>query len=305
MEEIKPFNIDLNIKYIETKYIAKISERAFAYLDSGFPVHLRGPAGVGKTSLAFHIANNIGRPIIFMSGSEDFSGINLIGSYLGNKKTLIVDNYISSVFKRDEEERRLWIDGRLVTACKNGYTIIYDEFTRAKPEVNNVLLSVLEEKIIDTPTSNSPNAYIEIHPDFRIIFTSNPEEYVGVYTSGNALIDRMITINMAEMDVETELRIIMSKSSITPNDARMLVKIAHYIRYHTVDKNWFSMRCSIMLAKVVSKMKIKVDAADPLFRQVSKDIFSNAIIASGVPVENNGEPGSLLDKALNSILEKK
>lgn len=305
MQYIQPFNIDLNVKYIETKYIKKTAERTLAYIEAGFPIHLRGAAGVGKTSLAFHIANKIGRPIIFMCGSEDFSSINLVGEYRGNKKTLVVDNYISSVFKRDEEERKLWIDGRLATACKNGYTIIYDEFTRAKPEVNNVLLSVLEEKMIDTPSTNSPNSYIKINPDFRIIFTSNPDEYVGVYTSTNALIDRMITIDMDEMDEETEIQIIISKSQIKLTDAKKLVQITHYIRSHTKDKNWLSMRCSIMLAKVVKSMNIKVDSHDTMFRQVCRDIYNSAFITTGVTVEEKSKYGDLVDIALSSVLDIK
>jgi gas vesicle protein GvpN len=137
--------------YVVTDYIKTITNRAMLYLNNGFPVHLRGPAGSGKTSLAFHIARSLGKPIMFMGGSEHINDDNLIGGYSGLKKYFIEDNFITSVYKREEFIRKDWRDGRLLTACREGNTVIYDEFTRTPPEINNVLLAILEEKIVDVP----------------------------------------------------------------------------------------------------------------------------------------------------------
>lgn len=51
-----------------------------------------------------------------------------------------------------------------------------------RPEVNNVLLSVLEEKILVLPPESNRVEYLKVSPQFRAIFTSNPEEYCGVHT---------------------------------------------------------------------------------------------------------------------------
>ena len=48
----------------------------------------------------------------------------------------------------EEDMVQRWVDHRLSTACREGYTLVYDEFTRSKPEANNVLLSVLEERLL-------------------------------------------------------------------------------------------------------------------------------------------------------------
>ncbi len=83
----------------------------------------------------------------------------------------------------------------MTTACKNGNTLIYDEFTRSRPEANNALLSVLEEKFLNLPRlRRADKGYMDVHPDFRAIFTSNPEEYAGVHKTQDALMDRLITI---------------------------------------------------------------------------------------------------------------
>lgn len=300
MNEVKYFDIDLNQKYVETEYIKELTNRAFAYAESGFPVHLRGASGVGKTALAFHIAKKIGRPIVFMCGSEEFSNADLIGGYFGTKKSLVVDNYISSVLKRKEEVKKMWTDGRLVTACKNGYTVIYDEFTRARPEINNVLLSVLEEQMIDIPNYSTENTYMKIHPDFRMIFTSNPEEYVGVYKSANALIDRMITMDINDMDLETEKLIIVSKSGVTDREAKIITNITRYIRNNSNEKTWLSIRCSIMLGKIIKKLDIKIDPYNQMFKKVCKDVYNSPSVVLGVNVLEKEKYYLLIDRAINS-----
>jgi len=302
MEATNYFDIDLKENYIETEYIKELTDRAFNYLEIGFPVHLRGAAGVGKTALAFHIARKIGRPTIFMCGSEDFSSLELIGGYFGNKKTLVVDNYISSVYKMEEEFRQIWTDGRLVTACKNGFTVIYDEFTRARPEINNVLLSVLEEQIVGIPNYASEDSYVKVHPDFRVIFTSNPEEYVGVYKSANALIDRMITIDMNDMDFETEKLIILSESGISEDDAVIITKITRFLRNNLNNKTWLSIRPSILLAKIVKKLGIEIEASNEIFKNVCKDVYNSPSIVLGASIIEKEKYSKLINKAIDMVL---
>jgi nitric oxide reductase NorQ protein len=300
MEEPKYLDIDLNENYVETQYIKELTDRVGNYLETGFPVHLRGAAGVGKTALAFHIAQKIGRPIVFMCGSEDFSNLDLIGGYFGTKRLLVVDNYISSVYKRKEEAKKVWTDGRLATACKDGYTVIYDEFTRAKPEVNNVLLSVLEEQMIDIPKYSSENTYLKINPNFRMIFTSNPEEYAGVYKSANALIDRMITIDINDMDINTERLIIAYKSGISDHNARIITNITRYIRNSFKERNWLSIRGSIMLAKIVKGMDLELNPNNEKFRKVCRDVYNSSSSMLGINTLEKEKYNLLIDKAINN-----
>src|SRR3972149_5343214 len=67
------------------------------------------------------------------------------------RKSKLVDNYIHSVLKTEEEMKTLWTSNRLTTACQNGDTLIYDEFTRSRPEANNALLGILGERILNLP----------------------------------------------------------------------------------------------------------------------------------------------------------
>ena len=85
----------------------------------------------------------------------------------GYRKSRVIDNYISSVMKTEENMMSQWVDNRLTTACKYGFTLVYDEFTRSRPEANNILLTILEEKLLEMPKARGEEPYIQVHPGFR------------------------------------------------------------------------------------------------------------------------------------------
>ena len=138
-------------EFVTSPYVDDLSQRALAYLRVGYPVHFAGPAGTGKTTLAFHVAAQLGRPVVLIHGDDEFAGSDLVGRDSGYRRSRVVDNYIHSVLRTEESMNTIWEDNRLTTACSQGYTLIYDEFTRSRPEANNSLLSVLEEKILNLP----------------------------------------------------------------------------------------------------------------------------------------------------------
>ena len=193
--------------FVETPAVQDLRDRALGYLRTGYPVHFRGPAGSGKTTLAFHVAAQLGRPVVFLTGDDEMTTSNLIGGQFGYQYRKVVDRFIHTVLKYEEDATRKWSDHRLTTACREGHTLIYDEFTRSRPEANNILLGVLEERLLVLPVPNQNESYVRVHPDFRAIFTSNPQEYSGVHDAQDALSDRMVMIDVDYLDRETELAI--------------------------------------------------------------------------------------------------
>ena len=49
--------------------------------------------------------------------------------------------------KTAEHVSTVWMENRVTTACKFGLTPIYNEFNRSRPEANNVLLGIFEERV--------------------------------------------------------------------------------------------------------------------------------------------------------------
>ena len=261
--------------FVETQFVQNIVERALAYIAAGFPVHFRGASGTGKTTLAFHVASKLNQPVVLIHGDEEFSTSDLVGNEHGYRARKVIDNFIHSVLKTEEEISHRWVDNRLTVACKYGFTLIYDEFTRSRPEANNVLLSVLQEKMLDMPTAWDSEGYLRVHPNFTAIFTSNPEEYAGVYRSQDALRDRMVTLDLDYLDEETEVAITQAKSGLKRQAAERIVKVVRALRDSGVCEFAPTIRGCIMVAKALEAQGGEVDASNSGFRQVCLDILAS------------------------------
>jgi gas vesicle protein GvpN len=261
--------------FVVTPHIQRIADRALAYLKAGYPVHFCGPAGTGKTTLALHVAALRSRNVMLMHGDDEFSSSDLVGGEYGYRKSKVVDNFIHSVVKTEESMNTLWTDNRLTLACRNGDTLVYDEFTRTRPEANNALLSVLEEKVLTMGRRRqNREGYMEVHPEFRAVFTSNPEEYAGVHRTQDALMDRLITIKLEYLDRETEVKVVCSKSGLPMKDCETIVDIVRGARAANVTKHGPSMRASIMIAMICAQQHARARASDPMFREVCQDVLA-------------------------------
>ena len=263
--------------FVETKAVKDITERALSYVAAGFPIHFRGVSGTGKTTLALHLAAKIGRPVVMIHGDEEFSTSDLVGGEYGYRFRKVVDNFIHSVLKTEEDMQRRWVDNRLTVACKYGFTLIYDEFTRSRPEANNILLAVLQEHMLDMRAAHagSDGNYLRVDPDFTAIFTSNPEEYAGVHRSQDALRDRMITLDLDHYDEETEVAITVAKSGLSRSDAAGIVRIVRELRDSDAVEFAPTVRGAVMIAKAIRVRKGVVARDNPIFRQTCVDILSS------------------------------
>ena len=267
--------LDPSSAFVSSSEVNDITERAMAYLEAGYAVHFSGPPGTGKTTLAFHAAAQLGRPTILLHGDHEFGSSDLIGRESGYSKSRVVDNYIGSVLKFQEEGRALWIDNRITTACRLGHTIIYDEFNRSKPEANNPFLSILSEGVLNVPGLHGRGeGYVNVHPNFRAIFTSNPVEYSGVYKTQDALLDRMITLRLSHYDRETEISITAAKSSLDRDRATRVVDLVRLCRAEGQDPHYPTLRASIAIARVLAARGGEASLKNPVFVWACRDVLS-------------------------------
>jgi len=262
-------------QFVATPHIQALAERALAYMEVGYAVHFAGSAGTGKTTLAFHVAAKLGRPVTLVHGDDEFGSSDLVGKDAGYRKSKLVDNYIHSVLKTEENMNTLWVDNRLTTACASGNTLIYDEFNRSRPEANNALLSVLEERVLNLPSlRQNGEGYLRVHPDFRAIFTSNPEEYAGVHKTQDALMDRLITIQMGNFDRETEIAIAIAQSGVARQDAGIIVDIVNELRGTGVNNHRPTIRATIAIARILVHRQARASIDDPVFQWVCHDVLT-------------------------------
>jgi gas vesicle protein GvpN len=274
--------------FVETKYIKDVTHRALFYIKAGFPVHFRGGAGTGKTTLAMHIASKVKKPVVMIHGDEEFTTSDLVGGEYGYRFRKVVDRFISRVIKVEEDMTKHWVDNRLTVACKYGFTLVYDEFTRSRPEANNILLAILQEKIMDLPVGRGgEQPYLKVHPEFTAIFTSNPDEYAGVHRSQDALRDRMITIDLDHFDYETEVAITRAKSKLSKRDAEIIVNIVRELRDSGKCEFAPTIRACIMIAKTINVQRLNIAQSNGVFTQICQDILSSETSRVGSKTNQN------------------
>lgn len=285
--------------FVETAYIKDITERGLTYIKAGFPVHFRGPSGTGKTTVAMHLAGKIGRPVVIIHGDAEYKTSDLVGSESGYRFRKLDDRFIHTVHKIEEDMEKKWVNNRLTIAVKNGFTLIYDEFTRSRAEANNILLPILQERMMSTSAGKEEDYYMKVHPEFRAIFTSNPEEYAGVNRTQDALRDRMVTLDLDHFDYETELQITRAKSNLTLDDAEKIVKIVRGLRESGKTEFDPTVRGSIMIAKTLATINARPSKNNEMFRLICQDILTSE--TSRVGSKTNQEKVRLI---VNELIEK-
>ena len=82
--------------------------RSLQYLKAGYPIHFTGPSGAGKTSLALTLAKKRKRPVMLIHGNHELNNKDLIGDFTGYTSKKVVDNYVRSVYKKDESVSEIW-----------------------------------------------------------------------------------------------------------------------------------------------------------------------------------------------------
>ena len=180
------------------------------------------------------------------------------------------------------------MDNRLTTACKHGFTLVYDEYTRSRPEANNILLSVLQDRIMDIPAGGGgQDPYLKVDPRFTAIFTSNPEEYAGVHRSQDALRDRMITIDLDHYDYDTEVAIVRAKSNLPNQDCEIIVRILRQLRDSGKCEYEPTLRSAIMIAKTLRIEAMTIAASNGFFQEVCQDILSSQTSRVGSKTNQN------------------
>jgi gas vesicle protein GvpN len=260
---------------IQDEQTEDLLSRSLQYLKAGYPVHFTGPSGAGKTSLALALAKRRNKPIMLIHGNHELNNKDLIGDFTGYTSKKVVDNYIRSVYKRDESVTEVWKDGRLLEAVKNGYTLVYDEFTRSKPTTNNIFLSILEEGILPLYGTKLTEPFVRVHPEFAVIFTSNPEEYAGVYQTQDALLDRLITIFVDHKNSDREAEIVSEKMDIGKDEAKAVTSLVANLRKECKGDSGPSLRASLMIVKLAQEEGIPIDGKDASFQQLCTDILGH------------------------------
>ncbi|MEO1238049.1 MAG: MoxR family ATPase [Pseudomonadota bacterium] len=277
---------DLGGRFIANDEICAFRERALEYAQAGVPVHLSGPAGMGKTAMAFDIARILGRGIAIMTGNPWLTGADFVGGTVGSTSTAVVDRYVHSVQRTEKQVRTDWGTSVLAQAMTLGQTLIYDEFTRATPEANSTLLSVLEEGLLVCTDPSGPQRIIQAHKDFRVVLTSNPHDYVAVNSAPDALLDRVVTLPMEAYSAETVAQIVTHRTGLDAQAAQRLAQMMSAL-YKSGDGQTFSVvRTSLLVGRVAAFRAKTRQPSDAALAEIATEILRGRGVDISLPKIN-------------------
>ncbi|MDP2974388.1 MAG: gas vesicle protein GvpN, partial [Candidatus Diapherotrites archaeon] len=107
------------------------------------------------------------------------------------------------------------------------------------------------EGILELPTKFGEERYVEVHPNFNLILTSNNVEYAGVHQPQDALLDRISAIYMGYYDEATEIAIVKAHSKIADADAEKIVGVIRHLRKTLKGAEAPGTRPAIMIAQAI------------------------------------------------------
>jgi gas vesicle protein GvpN len=116
-----------------------------------------------------------------------------------------------------------------------------------------------------------------VHQDFRAIFTSNPEDYAGVHKTQNALLDRMITIELDYCDRETEVAITQARAGVDEAAAAKIVDLVRRIRTEASSQKP-TLRASVMIARIMRQLGGAGSLDDQVFLDACLDVLHSTAI---------------------------
>ena len=179
---------------------------------------LIGPSGTGKTHIVYLVAEIAGLPLWEINCGLQTSAFDMFGRYIGLGK----EN---------------WVDGQIVSWCRQGGILYLDEANMMKQDVATRLNPLLDTRghIV---LNEKDNEIIPRHPLGFVIISMNPfsVEFSGTKPLNAAFRRRLsVWVNFDYLSVgtkisENEIELIQKRGGVTRDVAMIMVRVAGQLR---------------------------------------------------------------------------
>ena len=174
------------------------------------PVILKGPTGCGKTRFVSHMAHKLGRPLVTVACHEDLTASDLVGRYL---------------IQGDET---LWVDGPMTAAVRHGAILYLDEIVEARKDTMVVIHPLTDHR--RALTIDKLAKVLRAPAEFMLVISYNPGYQSILKEIKQSTRQRFVSLDFTYPPADIERQVLISESTVDPNTARLLVKVAEKIR---------------------------------------------------------------------------
>jgi len=211
----------------------------FAGMLSRKHILLEGPPGTSKSTIVRAIARSMNVPFYFIEGSIDLTPSKLLGFF--NPGKVLKDSYLREYFEM----------GPLTQAMEEGGVLYLEEFNRLAAESANLLITPMEEGVINIPRYGQVTA----KDGFTIICSQNPYDDVGTLQVSRAFLDRVVRVRMDYQSEDEEIEIVNLRSgSDEPRLVKSAVRVARLTRDTPEIKLGASVRAAIDIVAIVRNL---------------------------------------------------
>jgi MoxR-like ATPase len=162
---------------IERKFYGDdvLVERAVIGLAGNRGLLLVGEPGTAKSMLSE-----------FLSAAISGTSTNTIQGSSGTTEDQIKYSWNYALLLAEGPSRRALVAGPLHVGMSQGLIVRFEEVTRCPPEIQDVLISIISEKLMMVPELQGDDRVLEAKPGFNIIATANIRDR-GVHEMSSAL----------------------------------------------------------------------------------------------------------------------
>jgi Mg-chelatase subunit ChlI len=314
-------------------------KKILASLLASHHILIEGPPGVGKTTLAKHIAAALPQIKIVkgcpyhchpeepvcpqckakVSAGEELQATTILGEQrfirLQGSPDLTAEDLLGDIdptqaFKYGPQDYRAFVPGKLLKG--NRGIVFFDELNRVTEKLQNALLQVLEEGIATIGPYD-----VDYPADFVMIATMNPRERAGVEELSDVLLDRFDVAKMGypeslEREREIVLRYGLRIDNITMPD-KIIDAIVTLVRA-TREEPWTkemdqaaSVRATLSLyekVQAVAKLDNRSEATLDDIRDMAPSSLGSRIKPSPES-KFYDDPLTLINELVENVLESK
>ncbi len=216
----------------------------FAAMLSRKHILLEGPPGTSKSTIVRAIAHSMNVPFHFIEGSIDLTPSKLLGFF--NPGKVLKDSYLREYFEM----------GPLTQAMEEGGVLYLEEFNRMSAESANLLITPMEEGVINIPRYGQ----VVARKGFTIICSQNPYDDVGTLQVSRAFLDRVVRVRMDYQDEAEEIEIVdLRAGESDPRLVKTAVRITRLTRSAPEIKLGASVRAAIDIVSIVRNLSLLSD----------------------------------------------